>query len=111
MTDMANTAPERVDLTTTASGFARVSTFSKRQRTRLGLLLMFRYGFARWGVYVPPITDEAVYPDFVRPGMRIHTGWDNRMGYDLFASNSKSDAFLRRFYAKHCTTTNGGDSA
>ena len=93
---------EQIDLSTAANGYALVSTFSSRQRLRLGLLLVFRYGFLRWGVYVPPITDDAVYPSFVRWGMRIHSGWDNWIGYDLLASNEKTDAFLRAFYAKHC---------
>lgn len=94
--------PERIDLTTAANGFACISTFSRKQRRRLALLLVFRYGFLRWGVYVPPVTDDAIFPDFVRWGMRIYSGWDNWMGYDLLAANAKSDVFLRHFYAKHC---------
>lgn len=65
---------------------------------------MFRYGFWRWGVYLPAITDEAIYPDFVRFGLRIHSGWDNCSGYDLLAANAASDRFLRRFYEKHCAS-------
>ena len=95
---------ERIELSTAANGFAWITTYSKHQRSRLGRLLMFRYGFWRWGASVPAITDEAIYPDFVRWGLRIHSGWDNWVGYDLLAANAKSDAFLRRFYAKH-----GGD--
>lgn len=93
---------DRIELSTAASGFAWVTTHSKRQRTRLGRLLMFRYGFWRWGAYVPPITDEAIYPDFIRWGLRLHSGWDACVGYDLLAANAKSDAFLRRFYVRHC---------
>jgi len=94
---------EQIDLSTAANGYALICTFSHKQRLRLGLLLMFRYGFLRWGPYVPAITDDAVYPAFVRCSMRIHSGWDNWIGYDLVAANPKTDAFLRSFYAKHCT--------
>lgn len=63
---------------------------------------MFRYGFLRWGVWIPPITDDAVYPDFIRGKLRIYAGYDNWFGYDLLASNAPTDAFLQRFYERHC---------
>jgi len=89
-------------LNTAETGFAWVTTHSRLQYWRLCLILVFRYGFLRWGRYIPPITDEAIFPDYVRFGLRIHAGWDNWMGYDLLAANEASDAFLRRFYLKHC---------
>jgi hypothetical protein len=92
---------EEVHLTTAANGYAMLSTRSARQRRRLGLLLMFRYGFWRWGIYVPSVTDDAVYPSFRRFGLRIESGWDNWIGYDLLACNEASDEFLRQFHAKH----------
>ena len=93
---------EAVQLHTAANGFARITTLSRRQRTRLALLLMFRHGFWRWGTWIPPIADEAIYPDFIRGRKRIMSGWDNWFGYDFLANDAESDAFLRRFYAKHC---------
>ena len=89
-------------LNTAACGFAWVTAYSRLEYWRLSLLLVFRYGFVRWGRYIPPITDEAIFPDFVRFGLRIQAGWDSWMGYDLLAANERSDVFLRRFYAKHC---------
>jgi hypothetical protein len=91
-------------LNTAANGFAWLSTHSRREYWRLCLLLVFRYGFVRKGRYIPAITDEAIFPDYVRFGLRIQAGWDNWMGYDLLAANERSDAFLRRFYAKHCNS-------
>jgi hypothetical protein len=99
---MATSDPEQIDLSTAANGHALISTFSPRQRRRLGLLLILRYGFLRWGRLVPPIADAAVYPDLIRWGMRIHSGWDNWIGYDLLASNQKTDEFLRGFFTRHC---------
>ncbi len=96
---------ESIRLTTAASGFAWIYTSSRRQHRNLGLLLVFRYGFLRWGIYVPPITDDAIYPDYWRWDMRIHSGWDNWMGYHLIATDPVSDRFLREFYAKHCVST------
>jgi hypothetical protein len=93
---------EEVRLETAANGYAMLSTHSARQRRRLGLLLMFRYGFWRWGIGVPPMADDAVYPSFRRFGLRIDSGWDNWIGYDLLACNEASDEFLRQFHAKHC---------
>jgi len=90
-----------VELRTAANGYAWITTQSRRERLWLGLLLMFRYGFWRWGTYVPPITDEAIYPDFIRGKKRIHAGWDNWVGYDLLANDPESDQFLRAFYERH----------
>ncbi len=91
-----------IELQTAANGFARVTTFTFWQRIRLGLLLMFRYGFWRWGIWIPPITDDAIYPEFNRGKKRIFAGWDNWFGYDLIATDPDSDLFLRAFYEKHC---------
>jgi hypothetical protein len=92
----------RVLLDTAANGFARISTFSYSRRMRLALLLTFRYGFWRWGPWIPPITDDAIYPDFIRGAKRILAGWDNWFGYDFLADNAETDIFLRRFFEKHC---------
>ena len=91
-----------VSLLTAANGYARITTFSRWQRTKLVLLLTFRYGFWRSGTSIPPITDDAIYPDFVRGRKRILAGWDNWFGYDFLANDPESDAFLRSFYDKHC---------
>jgi hypothetical protein len=48
------------------------------------------------------MADDAVYPSFRRFGLRIDSGWDNWIGYDLVACNEASDDFLRQFHAKHC---------
>jgi len=63
---------------------------------------MIRYGFYRWGIYVPPITDEAVHLNYYRGKLKIESGWDNWYGYDWFSSNKETDEFLIRFYEKHC---------
>ena len=95
---MRNTA----SLHTEANGFASISTFSFRKRLRLGLLLTFRYGFWRWGVWVPPMFDDTgVYPEFIRGRKRIAAGYDNWFGYDLTATTPEADEFLRWFYEKH----------
>ena len=87
----------------TAHGHVRISTFSFWKSWKVSLLLMFRYGFYRWGLYVPPITDEAVHPRFHRGKLVIESGWDNWFGYDWFADNDATDNFLRIFYEKHCS--------
>ena len=86
----------------TANDRVVISTFSFLKSWKVSLLLMFRYGFYRWGPYVPPITDEAVHPSFLRGKLKIHTGWDNWEGYDWFAENEETDKFLIKFYEKHC---------
>ena len=50
-----------ISLQTAANGYARITTLSRSQRRSLDLLLMFRYGFWRWGVTIPAIKDEAIY--------------------------------------------------
>ena len=86
----------------TADGFARITTFSVKKARRVSLLLMFRYGFIRWGIYIPPITDDGIYPSYYRWRMKILHGWDNWFGYDWFATNQKKSDFLIKFYSKHC---------
>jgi hypothetical protein len=95
-------SPDAIELNTAANGLAWITTFSSRQSRRLSLLLMFRYGFWRWGIWIPAITDEAIFPDFVRFRLRVLAGYDHWMGYHLLADNPGSDVFLRQFYAKHC---------
>ena len=91
-----------VEIHVAANGFARISTFSQWWRMLLCLLLTFRYGFWRKGPWGRAVTDEAVYPDFVRGTKVIHSGWDNCFGYDFLAANEESDEFLRTFYERHC---------
>ena len=62
---------------------------------------MFRHFFYRWGVYIPPITDEAIFPDYRRGRLRIHAGWDNWVGYDFLSANDATDEFLRTFLRRH----------
>jgi hypothetical protein len=82
------------------NGFFSIETNSAWVRLRLGLLLIFRYGFYRWGSCTIGI-DETIYPSFLRFGICICAGWDNFSGYYLMANDQKSDEFLRRFYDKH----------
>lgn len=92
----------RVQVGRAANGFCVLSTFSHFTRFRLGLLLMFRYGFWRKGRLVLAVTDDAVYPDFVRGQKIIHASWDNWTGFDFLAGNAETDAFLHAFYLRHC---------
>ena len=85
-----------------ANGRLCISTFGLWRSWRVSLLLMFRYGFSRRGRFIPPVTDEAVYPRFHRCSLVIESGWDNWFGYDWFASNKETDEFLKQFYDKHC---------
>lgn len=91
-----------IKISHTYNGRVRISTFSYWQSIKISFLLMFRYGFLRRGVYIPPITDEAVYPSYYRGRLKIESGWDNWGGYDWFASNTETDTFLENFFAKHC---------
>lgn len=81
---------------------AMLEVESRATYRKLGLLLTFRYGFVRWGVYVPPLLDEAVYPSFRRWGLCIDVGWDNWSDFYFLACDDRSIAFLRRFVKKHC---------
>ena len=87
----------------THEGRVRITTFSMWKSWKISLLLMFRYGFYRWGIYIPPITDEAIHPNYIRGNLKISAGWDNWYGYDWFAANDITDQFLTDFYHKHCT--------
>ena len=84
-----------------ANGHVWIQTESKAIAKKIGRLLMFRYWFFRWGLFVPPITDEAIFPDYRRGKLRIHAGWDNWVGYDFVSANDATDKFLRRFVDKH----------
>jgi hypothetical protein len=90
-----------VELTKTAEGRVSIETESLKESWRISLLLMFRYGFFRWGIYIPPITDEAIHPNFVRFNLKICAGWDNWSCYYFFADNPQTDSFLLKFYNKH----------
>ena len=94
----------KVRLFYAGNGFCKIETDSLLIRIKLGLLLTFRYGFYRWGAWIPAVTDEAIHPSFIRFRKCILVGWDNWSGYYLFADNEESDKFLRLFYNKHCTT-------
>lgn len=86
----------------TAEGRPRITTFSKWKAWKVNFLLTFRYGFNRSGSHIPAITDEAIYPSFVKDKLQIEAGWDNWFGYDWFSSNESTDEFLSSFYEKHC---------
>ena len=84
-----------------ANGHVWLHTESRRKAWKVSILLMFRYGFWRWGVWIPGVTDEAIYPDFRRGALRIHSGWDNWVGHDFLAANKQSDVFLTSFARRH----------
>jgi hypothetical protein len=81
---------------------AKYETSSRWEYQKVSLLLMFRHGFVRWGVWVPGILDDAIFPSFIRGSVRIEAGWDNWSDFYLLASDERSIAFLRRFVNKHC---------
>ena len=84
-----------------ANGHTWIQTESRSRAKKIGRLLVFRHFFYRWGVFVPPLTDEAIFPDYRRGRLRIHAGWDNWVGYDFLSANDATDEFLRLFLAKH----------
>jgi hypothetical protein len=93
------------ELHTTGEGRVRITTFGVWRSWKVSLLLVFRHGFYRRGVYMPritEITDEAIHPSYHRGKLKILAGWDNWCGYDWFANDEATDAFLRDFYDKHC---------
>ncbi len=92
---------DNFDTLETAEGFYRITTFGVYKSWKVSLLLMFRYGFWRWGFYMPPIAGEGIFPNFRRGRLNIYTGYDDWFGYDWFARDAESDRFLRKFYEKH----------
>jgi hypothetical protein len=90
------------ELDASHDGRVIISTFSLARSWKISMLLMFRYGFLRFGLYLPPIADDAIHLDYVRVGTRILAGWDNWSGYYFLAASEKSDEFLRRFFQRHC---------
>jgi hypothetical protein len=90
------------ELLTAEEGRIRITTFGVWRSWKVSLLLMFRYGFYRRGVYIAPITDDAIHPSYYRGKLKILAGWDNWFGYDWFADNEATNTFLRDFYDKHC---------
>jgi hypothetical protein len=62
---------------------------------------MFRYGFWRWGPYIPPVTDEAIFPTYRRRRLKIHSGWDCWVGFDFLSEDDATDAFLLEFVDRH----------
>jgi len=97
---------KEIFLDTSASGHHWIYTESRMKASRIGRLLSFRYGFWRWGLYVPPITDEAIYPSYVRWHLKIYSGWDNWVGFDFLSANEYTDEFLEQFSARHLTEIN-----
>ena len=95
---------KKATLIQASNGFCEITTDSLIVRMKLGILLTIRYGFYRWGVCIPAVTDDAIHPSFIRFNQCILTGWDNWMGYYLLAENEETDSFLRFFYQKHGTT-------
>ena len=91
-----------VVLTSTVSGRVRLETNKYWSSWYVSFLLMFNYGFTRKGKYMPPLTDESIYPDFIKGDLKICAGWDVWFGYDWFADNDKTDQFLKKFDQKHC---------
>ncbi len=57
-----------------ANGFTCINTFSHFRSLKLGLLLLFRYGFWRKGGWVRAVTDNAIYASFVHGRKSILTG-------------------------------------
>jgi hypothetical protein len=84
-----------------ANGHVWIYAESKREFRRIRRFLMFRYGFWRWGSWIPPITDEGIYPDYRRGHLRIHSGWDIWIGFDFLSANTETDQFLDAFIRCH----------
>lgn len=63
-----------------ANGFCCIETQSLLKRWRLGLLLIFRYGFGRQGKWVL-LWHDAIHPDFVRANLRILSAWNHWFRY------------------------------
>jgi len=80
---------------TTAKGFAEITTFSLAQYLRLVTILIVHYGFRLKGEYIPPVTDESIYPSLVCRQISILTGWNRWFGYYLLADAEATDAFCR----------------
>ena len=91
----------KAEISLAHNGRVRITTFDVWTSWKISLLLMLRYGFFRWGTYIPPITDEAVHPSYYRLKLKIHAGWDSWFGYDWLAENEATDVFLKVFYQKH----------
>ena len=71
-----------------------------KRTTRFGPLwlrikLQIIYGFRREGSRIVG-GGEAIAPDFVRGGIRLHAGWDDYSGYYLLSTCDAGDAFLRQ---------------
>lgn len=92
---------ESVTLDRAADGHVWIRTESKAAFKRIRRTLIFRHGFIRWGSWIPPITDEAIFPDYIRWGLRIRSGWDNWVGFDFLAANNATDTFLIAFADKY----------
>lgn len=94
----------QVELAVSANGYTWLHTHSWQERLRLGLLLVFDYGFVRRGPYVAAAGDKIIYPDFIHRDLRVHSGWDNWVGYDFLAASAETDTFPRLLYARHCNS-------
>jgi hypothetical protein len=87
-----------------ANGHVWIHTESKRAFRRVRRILILRCGFIRWGVWIPPIAGEGIFPDYIRGGLRIHAGYDDWLGYDFLAANTATDTFLIAFVSKYFST-------
>ncbi len=93
---------KKFEMHTSPEGRIRITSFSFWRSWKVSLLLKLRYGFHRDGKYIAPVTDEAVYPSYVKDELSITSGWDNWFGYDWLAGGAQTDDFLEKFYDKHC---------
>jgi|GEM_PF-2056544 len=93
---------DNAKLCTSHNGHLMLTTDSFRLSCKISFLLMFRYGFWRWGIFIPNyVIDEAIYPDYLRGNKRIFSDWEEMSGYEFTASNKESSMFLKEFYNKY----------
>ena len=90
-----------VTFATAANGHVWIHTRSWLRAKQIGLLLMFRYGFRRQGRGIRATPDEAIYPAYIRGGLRVLAGWDICVGYDFLSDSDDTDRFVSRFVEKH----------
>ena len=85
---------------TAANNFAVFETSSCLRYVWCALVLVLRHGFLPWGRYVPPLTDQAIYPTLRRRRVLLLAGWDINSGYHFLANSPEADGFLRAFAAR-----------
>lgn len=89
-----------LSIRTAANDFAVLETPSCMLYAWCALVLVLRHGFFPWGRYVPPLTDQSVYPTLRRGRLSLLAGWDIDSGYHFLASSPEADRFLRAFAAR-----------